>query len=777
MLTHADKRPSNTSKSEEDFWESSKPSEASAEARLANFTSPEDERTTKSPAENGSKHTGDNSSDSSLKTRQLMKSVKAVTSMYKVGSLITPCVSKVDEAYRLDGVVNWGRTSVVYRATRIVDNVPIADRSFALKIMWFDKDVSSAEKSAMDGQILSLPAEALLSQAGKSDARLRAERELEALLSVQAIPHVIRLNQAFETSRHGVFVFEYIHGSARMLINTFGGLHEKDYRFYLRDILTALTQMHNIDDLSSVVHGDVKPDNILITDKNEAVLIDFGSAFKCPRKQTPKDSHVRYQGSLPYTPPECLDFVIETCFHHAKREDDAQHRSDSLGTVRGKNLLLTSDSTFQPSIDVWSLGISALDFVFGVSPYHLLCEVANDSEQALRLLTSEGFLSCLWECLTNVVSDTFVDFLSKCLEPKASLRPSARLLMEHPFIWACSNETRPNTLRNVYVEHRMRRASRSLLGGTLTQKGADGTSAGKMLIKKAYTEYLARVANQESSPLEATSGAITQRTLSALNHLRYSFQNLVFRSSVPLHEERLAPGGMPKLEEGAIENEEVAKEETIPETTDPPALSDTQVFQASLVLPEEPDSDEGIRDGELSSTARMWLREDVCPLPPQSTQSSLASRWRRWIPPVWRVDTVKNEARDVFKMDFRDSLIEVDRTHIPSTSQETVDSCVTACEDEFLTPSAVSTSIHEPVLDDSANEAVVQNGGGLVSRLISLSPLHLLSKMRTPKEEDVRSAPMEAESKNTGPRSTLQAVMTEEDFALTGLGFVRPKTD
>lgn len=42
---------------------------------------------------------------------------------------------------------------------------------------------------------------------------------------------------------------------------------------YFHDILRAIYYCHKI---IKVIHGDIKPDNIVINHNDEAVLIDFG---------------------------------------------------------------------------------------------------------------------------------------------------------------------------------------------------------------------------------------------------------------------------------------------------------------------------------------------------------------------------------------------------------------------------------------------------------------------------------------------------------------------
>ncbi len=51
------------------------------------------------------------------------------------------------------------------------------------------------------------------------------------------------------------------------------GLKLTDCRLYLIDMLKALHYCHKT---VQVIHRDIKPDNIMISHNNDAILIDFG---------------------------------------------------------------------------------------------------------------------------------------------------------------------------------------------------------------------------------------------------------------------------------------------------------------------------------------------------------------------------------------------------------------------------------------------------------------------------------------------------------------------
>jgi serine/threonine protein kinase len=81
---------------------------------------------------------------------------------------------------------------------------------------------------------------------------------------------------------------------------------------------------------------------------------------------------------------------------------------------------------YGPSVDIWSLGITAIEMVEG-SPPHL-----ENPEKAIRLLTTKRVSPELKD--PDQLSSNFRDFLGKCLQFNAENRPSAAELLQHPFL-------------------------------------------------------------------------------------------------------------------------------------------------------------------------------------------------------------------------------------------------------------------------------------------------------------------------------------------------------
>ena len=88
-------------------------------------------------------------------------------------------------------------------------------------------------------------------------------------------PHIVRIIDVFEENGTAYYVMEYVAGgSLSDRVGRQGALSESEDTRYIRQVADALTYIHT----QRMTHLDVKPANIMLTDKDEVVLIDFGLA-------------------------------------------------------------------------------------------------------------------------------------------------------------------------------------------------------------------------------------------------------------------------------------------------------------------------------------------------------------------------------------------------------------------------------------------------------------------------------------------------------------------
>ena len=86
-------------------------------------------------------------------------------------------------------------------------------------------------------------------------------------------PHIVRIIDVFEDNGTAYYVMEYLYGkNLEALVREQGALSEAVAVKYIRNIADALAEVH----ANSFLHLDVKPANVMLNKKGEAVLIDFG---------------------------------------------------------------------------------------------------------------------------------------------------------------------------------------------------------------------------------------------------------------------------------------------------------------------------------------------------------------------------------------------------------------------------------------------------------------------------------------------------------------------
>lgn len=105
------------------------------------------------------------------------------------------------------------------------------------------------------------------------DFRMKFIKEAQLIARMEDAPHIVRIHDIFEENGTAYYVMEYIGGgSLSQLLKKRGPLTEDDAIGYVRQIGEALSYLH----AQNTLHLDIKPSNVLINRKGEAVLIDFG---------------------------------------------------------------------------------------------------------------------------------------------------------------------------------------------------------------------------------------------------------------------------------------------------------------------------------------------------------------------------------------------------------------------------------------------------------------------------------------------------------------------
>ena len=164
--------------------------------------------------------------------------------------------------YRIERVLGQGGFGITYLAEQVSLARKVAIKEFFMKDLCGRGD---------DTRTVETPSTGCSKQVEQYRKKFIKEAHNLARLSHSNIINVI---EVFEENSTVYYVMPYLSGgSLQDYVRVHGALSEDEAMMYIRQIAGALKYMHEEEHMC---HYDVKPANILLDDKGNAVLIDFG---------------------------------------------------------------------------------------------------------------------------------------------------------------------------------------------------------------------------------------------------------------------------------------------------------------------------------------------------------------------------------------------------------------------------------------------------------------------------------------------------------------------
>lgn len=188
---------------------------------------------------------------------------------------------KIKEDYKKGEILGSGASGVVYYCTREEDG-----KQFAYKEMKIDNEY------------------------GPTEEVLKTEYELVKRMQKQ--PNVLKYEMAGKTTNDKgedviVLIAELVKGiDLEKLIYSDIKITLEQIKWIMAQLLTGLLSM----DQTDIVHIDIKPSNVMITDNFEVVIIDFGTALKVGETFTKSDFKNIFKGTENYYSLDVLEKYV-----------------------------------------------------------------------------------------------------------------------------------------------------------------------------------------------------------------------------------------------------------------------------------------------------------------------------------------------------------------------------------------------------------------------------------------------------------------------------------
>ncbi|RAL47294.1 hypothetical protein DM860_013259 [Cuscuta australis] len=228
------------------------------------------------------------------------------------------------------------------------------------------------------------------------------EQEIQLLRQLKH-PNIVQYYGSETVDDRFCIYLEYIHpGSLNKYLRDYGGaLPESIVRHFTRHIVSGIAYLHT----TKTIHRDIKGANLLVDASGVVKLADFGLA----KHLSGQSMDLSLKGSPHWMAPEVMQAVL--------RKDE--------------------NPDIALAVDIWGLGCTVIEMFTGQPPWsdltwvQAMFSVLNKSPPIPETLSAEGkhFLGC-------------------CLQRKPADRPSAAMLLDHPFLNMPSSPNKPDTPRS-----------------------------------------------------------------------------------------------------------------------------------------------------------------------------------------------------------------------------------------------------------------------------------------------------------------------------------------
>ncbi|KRY84985.1 Serine/threonine-protein kinase PAK mbt [Trichinella pseudospiralis] len=215
-------------------------------------------------------------------------------------------------------------------------------------------------------------------------------------------PNIVEMYSSHLVEDELWVIMEFLEGGALTDIVTSSKMDEVQIATVCKQCLDALAYLHE----QGVIHRDIKSDSILLDAEGKVKLSDFGF---------------------------CAQITPEL-----------SKRKSLVGTPYWMSPEVISRIPYGTEVDIWSFGIMVIEMIDGEPPFF--------SELPLEAMRKIRDMEQVKLSFKSQVSDVLIDFVQSMLIRRPEVRPTARDLLNHPFIQKATQQSVLKPLVRCHVD-------------------------------------------------------------------------------------------------------------------------------------------------------------------------------------------------------------------------------------------------------------------------------------------------------------------------------------